>query len=112
MVDKKLFNQCKKTPIVRLIQKRENLKKVPYLGMKVITPQRELIFKHLNKIKKLFINSKLKKDGIINISQCLQELQKFERKFIKYRNTDKFKNVDSYNIWKIIVSEFFYSMNS
>ena len=83
------------------------LKKKPK-GLKIITPQREIIFFYRSKILKLIENSLLVKFRIVDKQKIKRDLIKYELDFKRLKkNKDSFKKLNSYNIWKFLSSELF-----
>ena len=99
-----------KNPKTAVIQMNKilNTKQKDYQGILVQTPQRELVYKNYKSIIQLIENSLLVKYGIVNKKIILRNFNNYINKYNNcINNENKFKKVNSYEIWKFISSELF-----
>jgi len=96
-----------KTAVIKM-NKILNTKQKNYQGILMQTPQRELVYKNYKSIIQLIENSLLVKYGIVNKKIILRNFNNYINKYNNcINNENKFKKVNSYEIWKFISSELF-----
>lgn len=77
-------------------------------GLKITTPQREIIFNNQKIINNLIKNSKLIDLGIIDKEKLIKAYKEYIMKYkASYKKKTSFSKLDSYDIWKFISSEYF-----
>ena len=106
-LDKKLLHNKKaKTPILNMLNIAGG-KNFTFPGLKMVTPQREILFNKKNSIYKLIKNSILVKLKICDQKKLYNSYQNYLKDFNKYKNTKRFINLSSYEIWKFISTELY-----
>lgn len=84
----------------------KNEKKIP--GLKIITPQREILYNKKKEILQIIKTSYLCKIGMVDKKIILREFENYLKDYDKYKkNTKKFRQFNSYSIWKFLSSEIF-----
>ena len=77
-------------------------------GLKIISPQRELIYQYNRKINRIIDTSILVKKKIVDKKKISKLFNKYLVDYKKYKkNKKKFAKFNSYEIWKFLSSELF-----
>ena len=77
-------------------------------GLKIITPQREIIYQSQKKIRQIINTSILIKKKIIDKKKIVKLYNRYLIDYKKYKNNKKmFAKLNSYTIWKFLSAEIF-----
>ena len=80
----------------------------PISGLKVISPQREILYENRKKILKIINTSILVEQKIIDKKKILETFNNYLADFVKYKKSQKkFEKFNSYSLWKFLSSEIF-----
>ena len=103
---KLLHNKKAKTPVLNMLNISGG-KNSTFPGLKMVTPQREILFNKKKSIYKLIKNSILVKLKICDQKKLYTAYYNYLKQYNKCKNTERFKNFSSYEIWKFISSELY-----